>query len=175
MLESDHAPLLWIKTNHSGKLSHWLVAKCGSMTYKIVNRPGKSMTVGDPLSRTPFVQRPTIHLGMETLVSTLLSQLDRKLKTVGLVWVWFDKDTTAAARLVQAWRRETNPLECKAPKPSFIKEGKWEFAIVAPASDRSTQFCSELMLTGKPFACLVPHDLVNTMCSPSTQPRPAAS
>jgi hypothetical protein len=76
------------------------------------------------------------------------------------MWVWFDKDTTVAARMVQHWRTGSNPILCKAPKQENII-AEWDYAIVAPASDRSTQVCGALLKTGKPFACLVPHDLVN--------------
>ena len=62
---------------------------------------------------------------------------------------------------MQSWRSVSNPVICKAPKPSNIKGGSWDFAIVAPSSDRSTQVCGALLMTGKPFACLVPHDLIN--------------
>jgi len=160
IVETDHAPLQWIKTNHSGKLSAWLVDKCAGMTFKIVHKPGKDMTVGDPLSRAPFVQRSTAHSGVETMITTLLAHIDRKAKAANVMWVWYDKDTTVAARMVQHWRTGSNPILCKAPKQENIIS-EWDYAIVAPASDRSTQVCGALLKTGKPFACLVPHDLLN--------------
>jgi hypothetical protein len=115
-VETDHSPLQWIKTSPRGKLSPFMVEKCGSMSYYIKYKDGKRMLMADPGSRTPFVARPGITVGTEALLSTLLSKLDSKIRAAVNLWVWHEKDTAAAARQVATSSRQASARPCVSLK-----------------------------------------------------------
>ena len=67
-----------------------------------------------------------------------------------------EKDTTIAARIVQRWRKPTNPL-------STIRgaAGNPEFLIVTPFTDKVTHQIADYIRKDQTFAALVPTDLLN--------------
>ena len=170
-VRTDHMPLKWIKHSTRGLLTPWMLEKCAGMTYTIEHLPGTSNLVADALSREPFVTRPMVTAGIDTLLGVLLDKIDYDLdvKNANTIWVWAEKDTLVASKIVQAWRNKSPLLDdgkilsqtiTTCPKEdSYGKD--WSLAIVATSGDRAASVCASLFKAGKPFACLVPSDLVS--------------
>ena len=64
------------------------------------------------------------------------------------------------ARTVQQWRNPSNPIDKSSPSARAIS-GTWRAAIVAPSAERAPVVCAQLLKLQKPFACLVPSELVS--------------
>ena len=156
---TDHAPLRWMKQCLKGPVSAWIAEKIGDLEFKLVYVKGPENIVADALSRFPFVKYGTsTFLGLMNMFSALLKVLGSPVKSSKRVWVWASRDTIEAARLVQSWRNPSNALITKAPKSAG---SAWDHALLAPPPDTASLLCADLFATGKPFACLVPSDLVN--------------
>ena len=139
----------------------WVVEECQSMTYRVEYYPGKINLLGDAMSRTPVIrERPLAVAGMDILLAELLSSLDEKTRSTIKTWVWAEKETAMAERMVQQWRSATNPIVKGAPR-SAAYDIDWDFAVVAATGERAPVVCADLFATCKKFACLVPTDLVN--------------
>ena len=48
-----------------------------------------------------------------------------------------------------------------AASVSRVDRNEYSFALLMPVADKVTQICESLLKKGKPFACLIPSDLVH--------------
>ena len=60
---------------------------------------------------------------------------------------------------MQTWRVNKKPLLGKSPTPATIND-EHDLAIVMPSGDVAPIVCGHLLRVGRPFACMVPSDLV---------------
>ena len=156
---TDHAPLRWMKLCLKGPISAWIAESIGDLQFRIEYVKGPENIVADALSRFPVVSYGTsTFLGLSNMFKALLSRLGPSVKSASSLWVWASHDTVEMARLVQAWRTPANAILARAPKSAGEA---WDCALLAPPPESASTVCRALIATGKPFACLVPSDLVN--------------
>ena len=93
---------------------------------------------------------------LPALLKILLDNLPSEIRDLRSIRVNAEKDTTIAARIVQRWRKPTNPI-------STIRgsAGNPEFLIVTPFADKVTHQVADYIRKDQPFAALVPTDLLN--------------
>ena len=70
--------------------------------------------------------------------------------------------TTAFARGVQSWRRPANKISVGRPTVANLAVAR-DFAIVAPKATVAPGLCAKLLLAHRPFACLLPLDLLHVV------------
>ena len=148
-----------------------MLEKCAGLTYKIEYQEGIKNKVADAMSRAPFVETPVYNVGIVGMLNSLLSRLDKSVRETYRFWVWADKDTAMVSRLIKDWREDTkNVIITSAPnKASYSAE--WDMAVLIPSGDRAPSVCESLLKSGKPFACLVPSDLVSWIALDMKQQR----
>ena len=159
-VRTDHAPLRWIQHARRGPLAAWRVEELSGIDYEVEYISGSKNCLADALSRFPVVahQAPTLE-GLDAMLQSILSSIDAPWRLARTFWVWFDRDTTTLARQVQTWRGPTNPLVTTSPNARAF-EADWNVALMAPAAEVAPVLCAQLFTVGKPFACLVPNELV---------------
>ena len=160
VVHTDHMPLKWVKHSRRGPITEWVLEETAGMTYRIEYIAGEANTVADATSRAPVVQASRMSTGIERLFRELLARLPSGFQEHKTMWVWAEKDTTEVARMVQRWRSAGSPLLVKSPGVHMYTVS-WDFAVVAPSGERAPLVCANLFESGRPFACLVPSDLVS--------------
>ena len=156
---TDHLPLKWIRHSTRGLLTPWTLEKCAGLTYEIMHQPGEVNIVGDAMSRAPFLDALAHTPDLERTIQVLLDLIDPEFKNKKVMWVNFTQDTRLAAAYVQRWRTQRNPIDTKAVNEANMCDD-WDLAILKPPADAAPEVCRALLHTQKPFACLLPNDLV---------------
>ena len=159
---SDHAPFQWVlRTVTRTVVTRWIVENICALQWRVVYVAGEKNVVPDALSRFPVIARGHfLTTGLESAVDHLLSAVDARWKEAKTIWVWARKDTTSMARKVQAWRNPKNAVLTGAPKRILEESEPFDVAVVVPEAERAPEYCKKLFLKKKPFACLIPSDLV---------------
>ena len=159
---TDHAPSTYVGSlSNKGRLSTWKIHETSDLIatvqtlYKAGEHLGPPHGLADPLSRLP--RGDLLHrLQLPALLKILLDSLPSEIRDLRSIRVNAEKDTTIAARIVQRWRKPTNPI-------STIRgsAGNPEFLIVTPFADKVTHQVADYIRKDQPFAALVPTDLLN--------------
>ena len=159
---SDYAPFQWVlRTVTRTVVTRWIVENICALQWRVVYVAGEKNVVPDALSRFPVIARGHfLTTGLESAVDHLLSAVDARWKEAKTIWVWARKDTTSMARKVQAWRNPKNAVLTGAPKRILEESEPFDVAVVVPEAERAPEYCKKLFLKKKPFACLIPSDLV---------------
>lgn len=161
VVRTDHMPLRWIKYARKGPLAGWRIEELTGLDYRVEYISGTKNPTADALSRWPVISHnvPTEE-GLDAMLMALLDTLSGEFKDSASMWLWMERDTAILARTVQVWRTNRTSLVKTAPKPSSMS-AQWEVAIIAPSAERAPVVCAQLFGTGRPFACLVPSELVS--------------
>ena len=159
---TDHAPSTYVGSlSNKGRLSTWKIHETSDLISAVqtLYKAGEYLSpphgLADPLSRLPrgeTVQR----LMLPALLRILLDNLPEQVCTATNMRVHAEKDTTVAARIVQKWRRPTNPISTVRKAPT-----KADFLIFASYADKVTHQIADHIRNGQPFAALVPIDLLH--------------
>ena len=161
---TDHSPLQWIKSTHKGAVSAWLIENAAETDFRVVYIPGPVNTTADALSRVPFVSPSRFNLlGASHTWDALLKMLPDRAKHCSRVHVWSAQHTNNMRRKVQAWRRNHNAINVRAPK-SMLKTAKdFDLIISAPAAEEAPVVAHEILRQCSDtaiVAVLVPTDLL---------------
>ena len=156
---TDHLPSLKeASLSNKGQLSTWRLHETADLNsiVQTLHRKGVTMIVSDGLSR---IKRKGCDMEMVMLplvFKELLSRLPDEVRTAQHIRVFAERDTVAAARLVQRWRKPTNPISVLKPEAT----GNYHFMIAATYADKVTHRVANLLRAHKPFAFLVPTTLL---------------
>ena len=158
---TDHAPSTYVGSlSNKGRLSTWKIHETSDLIatvqtlYKAGEHLGPPHGLADPLSRLPrgeTLQR----LQLPALLKILLDNLPEDVREAHNMRVNAEKDTTIAARIVQKWRRPTNPISTVRGSA-----GKSDFLIFAAYADKVTHQIATHIRNDQPFAALISTDLL---------------
>ena len=171
---TDHSPLQWIKhTSGKGPVSQFIVDTLSQVDYEMHYIKGEDNYVADGLSRFPMLGPQTVRrAGLENMIHVLLSAI---LKSkVDTTRIWFDarKDTKFLVSHIYDWNHARKGMAnakynsiktCyqDSLSQSRLKKLKYTMGIWAPPADKITRQVREAFRQKRPFACLIPSDLVN--------------
>ena len=141
------------------------------------------MLLADPLSRLCAPGDGFYDISLPSKVGVLLQNLPQQVAECNAMRVSANKDTAAVARMVQKWRKPTNPIS--QGKLSSYQEPKQQrgeddeeaalamvgevlepggklraFSIGTPHADTGVREIRELISSGKAFAVLTPISLI---------------
>ncbi len=196
LIETNIAAVITLYTNHKpglyenslsnkGQLSAWRLLETADLLSIVENlyRTGGKMLLVDPLSRLCAPGDGFYDVSLPGKVSVLLQNLPQQVAECNAMRVSANKDTAAVARMVQKWRKPTNPISqgklssYQEPKQqhgeddeesvlvmvSEIAEpcGKLRaFSIVTPHADTGVREIRELINSGKAITVLTPISLI---------------
>ena len=170
---TDHSPLTWVKhTSGKGPVSQFIIDTLSQIDYEMNYIQGKDNVIADGLSRFPMLgPQKLMRSGLANTLNVLLSTL--LTADVDTTKIWFDarKDTKFLLPSIYDWcdaRRKLHPKANKTLKHCYqdsLSESKlsklaYTLAIWAPPADKIVRQLRKAFQMKKPFACLVPSDLV---------------
>lgn len=171
---TDHSPLTWIKhTSGKGPVSQFIVDMLSQVDYEMNYLKGDDNIVADALSRFPMLGPQRLRrAGMAESLHILLSALLKADIDTTKVWFNTQKDTKFLVSHLYDWcegRKKLPTLDHIDMKSCYhdtfsesnIKKIKYTFGIWAPPADKITRQVVAALRQNKPFACLIPADLVN--------------
>ena len=163
VVKTDQKSLIFCSKIRKGSLSTFRLASVADVNFRLEWIPGADNVVADFLSRYPSSSSHSLTgEGVLRALGTLLETLDQRMRDAQRVWVYACGNTTDAARRVQHWRRPRNKIAVSAPTANKMASS-WDLAILAPKVVSSPAVCAQLLLTGQPFACLLPLDLLSVV------------
>jgi hypothetical protein len=112
-LYTDHKPGLFENSlSNKGQLSTWRLLETADLFSIVENlyRTGGKMLLADPLSRICAPSDGFYDVELPAKIHALLQHLPEEVAVCKTVQVSANKDTAAMARMVQKWRRPTNPV-----------------------------------------------------------------
>ena len=157
---TDHLPSLKeASLSNKGQLSTWRIHETADLNSVVqtLHRKGITMIVSDGLSR---IKRKGCDMEMVLLplvFKELLTRLPDGVRKAEHIRVSAERDTVAAARIVQRWREPKNVINTLKPE----NPGNYQFLIAATYADKVTHRVANLLRKGKQFAFLVPTSLIN--------------
>ncbi len=187
-LYTDHKPGLFENSlSNKGQLSAWRLLETADLLSIVKNlyRTGGKMLLVDPLSKLCAPSEGFYDVTLPSKVYTLLENLPPQVAECRAMRVSANKDTAAVSRIVQKWRKPTNPIsqgklgsfvepkahcEAEAEAESFTMDtgratadviGRMNaFSIRTPHADTGVREIRELINSGKAFAVLTPISLL---------------
>jgi hypothetical protein len=187
-LYTDHKPELYENSlSNMGQLSAWRLLETADLLSIVENlyRTGGKMLLAEPLSRLCAPTEGFYDVFLPRKVSTLLEHLPQQVAECKSMRVSANKDTAAVARMVQKWRKPTNPisqgrlgsyvepkrksyedvdhqaLNMEAKEKQTLKGRSLNsFCIGAPHADTGVREIRELIGSGKTFAVLTSISLI---------------
>jgi hypothetical protein len=182
-LYTDHEPGLYENSlSNKGQLSAWRLLETADLLSIVENlyRTGGKMLLADPLSRLCAPSDGFYDVSLPAKVNILIENLHQLVAECKSMRVFANKDTAAVARMVQKWRKPTNPIS-QGKLGSFVEPKQWQdadveqqllvmdsdisdfkaFSIGTPHADTGVREIRELIASGKSFAvltsiCLIP-------------------
>ena len=115
------------------------------------------MSIADPLSRLARQEHQLDNLDLPLMLEMLLKELPSSVRNALSIRVNAEKDTIVATRIVQRWRKPSNPISNTVGSIS----DKIDFLISAPYADKLPTKVAELIRKDIPFAVLLPLSLIN--------------
>ena len=174
---TDHSPLTWVKhTSGKGPVSQFIIDTLSNVDYEMNYFQGKDNVISDGLSRFPMLRPQTlvrtgVARALDILLATLLTS---KVDTTKL---WFDarKDTKFLLPNIYDWYDARKKFHADKHQPlrtcyqdalSESKLGKlgYTLGIWVPPADKICRQMRAALKQNKPFACLVPSDLIGSIC-----------
>ena len=159
-LYTDHMPSLYAESlSNKGQLSEWRIAEVADLNsiVQTLHQAGPRMALADPLSRLCSPSGGLYDMALPAKMATLLKHLPDFVRGAKSNRVHANNDTAAAARIVQKWRRPTNPIS----QTQLTAGTKTDFIFGFPHADRGTHRISQLLQENRAFACLHPTSLIN--------------
>jgi hypothetical protein len=156
---TDHASLRWLKTSRKGKLNAWTMQVLGHIRFDIVYVKGALNTVSDALSRFPLCGPGVPSLqGMRALFELVVDKIpDGKQKRL-LLWGGGTVDTK---NVTSVFEDKVKNIVINNPSSRMLKSEQWDVACVIPDPVCVGEVFKGLLDAKRPFACLVPTDLVH--------------
>jgi hypothetical protein len=137
------------------------------------------MLLADPLSRICAPSDGFFNVELPAKIHALLQHLPEEVAVCRTMRVSANKDTAALARMVQKWRKPTNPVgqgrltsNTETQGVQAITEEMWitdsssgsielkSFSIGAPHADVGVREIQELIMKDRAFAILTPLSLI---------------
>ena len=115
------------------------------------------MAIADPLSRLARQEHQLDNLDLPLMLEMLMKELPSSVRNALNIRVNAEKDTVVATRIVQRWRKPSNPISNTVGSIS----DKIDFLISAPYADKLPLKVAELIRKDIPFAVLLPLSLLN--------------
>ena len=145
--------------SNKGQLSEWRIAEVADLNpiVQTLHQAGPRMALADPLSRLCSPSGGLYDRSLPAKLATLLRHLPDHVRNANIVRVHTNKDTAAAARIVQKWRIPTNPIS----QTQTTSATKSDFINSTPHADRGTLKIAQLLKENRAFACLHPTSLIN--------------
>jgi len=168
---TDHTPLTWVKhTSGKGPVSQFIIDMLSIVDYEMNYIKGHENIVADGLSRFPMLGPSKLRRsGLAEAVEILMSALTGSSVDTENIWFYTGKDTEHLVSNIYDWRQQIHKDLAQPGKQrcymdllsvSNIQRINYSLAIWAPPADKVTQQCRAAFQKGKPFACLIPNDLV---------------
>jgi hypothetical protein len=156
-LYTDHKPALFENSlSNKGQLSAWKLAEVADLLSIVENlyRQGGKMLFADPLSRVCGPTEGWFDPSLPRKLAALFEYLPDDVRNNVNVRVYAGKDTYAAGRLVQKWRKPTNPIS----KGKLLTKNLAldTFHIGVDDVNKSVVETIQLIKDGKNFAILMP-------------------
>ena len=151
----DHMPLRWIWSSRSTKVMNWVI-DISELDFYVRWRAGGKHGAPDALSRIPCISPG---LPSDEGIAAAVLYLRKVLtlpKTINRLWLSLqDQERNLSKEFRQRGRTilHGSPTQHNIALP-------WDFAIVTPPVEDSPTWAQALFDLGKPFAILVPGDLV---------------
>jgi hypothetical protein len=156
-LYTDHKPALFENSlSNKGQLSAWKLAEVADLLSIVENlyRQGGKMLFADPLSRVCGPTEGWYDSSIPRKLAALFEHLPNEVRNNPNIRVYAGKDTYAAGRIIQKWRKPTNP----------ISQGKLLTKDLAPNTfhigiddvNKSVNEIVKLIHDKKSFAVLIP-------------------
>lgn len=171
---TDHTPLTWVKhTSGKGPVSQFIIDTLSTIDYNMNYIKGPDNVPADTLSRFPLLGPSRLRQsGVKEATDIILSALTGTNVDVHKIWFHAGKDTKHLVTDVYDWRYKVNASQGKEAVKrqqcymdnfsiANIKRINYTMGIWAPNADKVTSQCMEAFKKDKPFACLVPSDLVH--------------
>lgn len=161
ILEVDHLPLQWVKHNHKGAVTSFLLDELSEARFEVVYRPGTSQTmkVPDSLSRVPMIgPRKWSADGTENFYLLLRDECLSQIAAASSVWVYAGPDTRLLKGLV---KQDSPTARIFESSPRGKRTPVAEFSVLVCTVGNAVEACAAFLRVGRPGACLVPTDLVN--------------
>ena len=181
-LYTDHKPGLFENSlSNKGQLSAWRLLETADLLSIVENlyRTGGKMLLADPLSRICAPSDGFYDVELPAKIHALLQHLPEEVAVCKTVRVSANKDTAAMARMVQKWRKPTNPVgqgrltsytemsgESSSTEEMWITDsssgsiGLKSFSIGAPHADVGVREIQDLIRRDRAFAILTPLSLI---------------
>jgi hypothetical protein len=115
------------------------------------------MAIADPLSRLARQENQPDNLDLPLMLEMLLKELPSTVRNALSIRVNAEKDTVVATRIVQRWRKLSNPISNIIGSLS----DKIDFLISALYADKLSLKVAALIRKNVPFAVLLPLSLLN--------------
>jgi hypothetical protein len=112
-LYTDNKPGLYENSlSNKGQLSAWRLLETADLLSIVENLycTGGKMLLADPLSRLCAPTEGFYDVSLPRKISTLLDNLPQQVAECKSMRVSTNKDNAAVARMVQKWRKSTNPI-----------------------------------------------------------------
>jgi hypothetical protein len=157
---TDHLPAIRKSSlSNKGQLSAWKIHETADLNAicQTLHRSGVTMHISDPLSRFKRLGQPMHMVLLPLAFKELLTRVPDRVKSAQYLRVSAERDTAAAARIVQRWRTPSNPISILRPEAV----GNYDFLITATFADKAPHRLATLLRNGKHFAFLIPTTLLN--------------
>jgi hypothetical protein len=171
--------------SNKGQFSAWRLLETADLFSIVENlyRTGGEMLLADPLSRLCAPGDGFYDISLPGKIGVLLQNLPQQVAERNAMRVSANKDTAAVARIVQKWRKLTNPIsqgkfgsyqepklhrcdddeEAALTMVGEVSEAGSKlraFSIGTPHADTGVREIRELISSGKAFAVLTPISLI---------------
>lgn len=157
---TDHLPSLFKSSlSNKGQLSEWRINEVQDLNSVVqtLYKKGPTMVLSDALSRCCQPETDLYDNDLPKKLALLLDRLPEKVRNVKYMRVNANKDTQAARRIVQRWRRPKNPVSPLAP---LATSAQADFIIGFPL-DKGTTIFKTLLERGQPCAMLLPLSVIS--------------
>ena len=156
-LYTDHKPALFENSlSNKGQLSAWKLAEVADLLSIVENlyRQGGKMLFADPLSRVCEPTEGWYDPSLPRKLAALFDHLPDNVRNNDNVRVYAGKDTYAAGRLVQKWRKPSNPISKGKLLTKELAPGTFHIGI--DDVNKSVNEVVKLISENKSFAVLMP-------------------
>ncbi len=116
------------------------------------------MAIADPLSRLARQEHQLDNLDLPLMLEMLLKELPKSVRNALSIRVNAEKDPMVATRIVQRWRKLSNPISNTV---GSISDSKIDFLISVLYADKLPLKVAELVRKDIFFAALLPLSLLD--------------
>ena len=157
---TDHRPLIWLYHARSPMVVGWVLDHLQTIRFKVEYIQGKQNLLPDALSRIPCISpgQPTL-LGEVEATKQLLDTIPATMLQSSGRTFWLAIEGTHP-ELDTRFKRHDCRILRGMPTIKTL-QAPWDYAIVIPAAERAPEVARQLFALNKPFAVLIPQDMVH--------------